>query len=132
QTLFAFTTEGLKVTTDGGATWQALLGGLQISQLAVDPTNVNNLYFTFGEGIFRSQDGGRTTSRALETFGPGLVAVAVSQSPVVLVGSRKGISRSADGSLEFDASNRGFHEVLVQSIAVDPTDPSIVFAAAPG
>jgi photosystem II stability/assembly factor-like uncharacterized protein len=132
--LFALTTNGLYVTTDRGATWRRLATGLQnVSHLAIDSTDSNRLYVTSVNEAFSSSDGGETvTPISGVNFGAVLLkGIVASRSSVVLVGSDRGISRSEDAGRTWGAANRGIREVFVPSVAIDPTDPAVVFAAGP-
>lgn len=130
---FALTTAGLQVTEDGGASWRRLAPGLaDVSHLAIDPIDSNRLYVISGGSVFQSSDGGQTVTRVDGNFGRGVRGIVASGSAVVLVGSERGVSRSEDAGGDWGPANRGIRGVFVQSLAVDPTDPGVVFAAGSG
>ncbi len=65
STVYAATSEGVYKSTNGGDSWAAKLnglgtfGGLEVTNLIIDPSNVQTLYIsTWGDGIYRSTDGG--------------------------------------------------------------------------
>ncbi len=130
--LFALTTSGLQVTTDRGVSWRRL-GPVQqfLSHLAIDPTDSNRLYAISEGVVLRSSDGGETLMSVPDgNFGYAM-ALTVSAGGVVLVGSERGTHRSEDRGQSWIAANDGIRELVVSSIAIDPTDPAIVFAASP-
>ena len=134
RTVFAITAgNGLQVSTDGGQSWQRRAAETEISHLAVDPGAPDFLYLIVSDVVYQSSDGGQTRTPVLNgNFGQGVRGIAFSTFATVLVGSERGISRSADGGRVWFKANRGIRGVFVQSLAVDPTDPAIVFATAPG
>jgi photosystem II stability/assembly factor-like uncharacterized protein len=131
--LFALTNAGLQVTTNRGESWRRLAPGQQEpSHLAIDPNDSNRLYIVSGGVVFHSSDGGETMTPVHErNFGGNIRALAASESSVVLVGSDRGVSRSEDAGRLWEAANLGIREVFIQSVAIDPTDPAVVFAAGP-
>ncbi len=129
--LFALTTVGLQVTTNRGESWRRLARGTEnVTRLAIDPTDSNHLFMVSGTGaVLISSDGGASVTAVFSgDFGAGVRAIAALGSGLVLVGSDRGVLRSADSGLQWAAANRGIREVAVQSLAVDPTDPAVVFA----
>ena len=65
-------------------------------------------------------------------FGGSVATITASGPGVVLAGSARGVSRSEDAGRRWAAANRGIHEVSVRSLAIDPIDPEVVFAASHG
>ena len=130
-TLFAVTADnGLQVSTDGGLSWQRRAAGMDISLLAVDPGGASHLYLVALGAVLKSSDGGQTVTPVLNgNFGQGVRGIAFSTFATVLVGSEKGISRSEDSGATWRTTNVGIRGVFVESVAVDPTDPDVVFAA---
>lgn len=97
----------------------------------VDSSDGSHLYVVSGGVLFRSSDGGETASPvANDEFG-GLVQATTVASGVVFAGSRTGVYRSEDAGTSWGVANRGISEISVGSLAVDPADPSVVFAASP-
>jgi photosystem II stability/assembly factor-like uncharacterized protein len=129
--LLAATTAGLQVTTDRGESWRRIGSWQQNAwHLAIDPTDSNHLYFISGDVVFHSSDGGETVTPVSDgNFGGGLRAIVASGSLVVLVGSDRGVSRSENAGRLWGAANRGIREIFVHSLAIDPMDPAVVFAA---
>src|SRR5205823_2213728 len=113
---------GVWKTTDGGATWRPLTDGTPISSvgaLAVAPSNPDIIYvgtgeaaprgdMTYGDGVYKSVDGGRTWSHAglRDTRQIGALIVDPKNPDIVLVAalghafgpnSERGVFRTADG-----------------------------------
>jgi photosystem II stability/assembly factor-like uncharacterized protein len=132
--LFALTTVGLQATTNRGESWRRLARGTEsVTHLAIDPTDSRRLYMVSGSGaVLLSSDGGESVTPVLGVdFGEGARAIAAVGSASVLAGSDRGVSRTDDAGLQWSAANRGIQEVPVKAVAVDPTDPTVVFAAGP-
>jgi len=145
---------GVWKTTDGGATWLPLTDGTPISSvgaLAIAPSNPNVIYvgtgeaaprgdITYGDGVYKSVDGGRTWSHiGLEdTRQIGAVIVDPNNADIVLVAAfghafgpnaERGVFRTADGG-------RSWTKVLYRDartgaidVCFDPHDARIVYAA---
>ena len=145
---------GVWKTTDGGATWLPLTDGTPISSvgaLAIAPSNPNVIYvgtgeaaprgdITYGDGVYKSVDGGRTWSYiGLEdTRQIGAVIVDPNNADIVLVAAfghafgpnaERGVFRTADGG-------RSWTKVLYRDartgaidVCFDPHDARIVYAA---
>jgi len=98
------------------------------------------VYFmgTAGGGAWRTRDGGRTWRNVTDgerLTGIGAVAVAPRRPGLVLVGAagqgeRNGLYRSTDGGSSFALV--GLDGQAVASIALDPANPALALAAAPG
>ncbi len=131
--LLALTSNGLQVTANQGASWRRLAPGLpDVSQVAIDPGDPSVLYLISGGVVFRSSDGGETvTPISPATLGRNVVAVTASGSGSFLAGSERGLYRSKDAGRAWEIANLGIREVFVHSLAVDSTDPAVVFAAGP-
>jgi photosystem II stability/assembly factor-like uncharacterized protein len=137
---------GVLRSLDGGVTWFPASQGMletSVTAVAVDPTNAAVSYASTGskEGLFKSNDGGRSW-----TFtGTGLkqpvvsLAVAPSDPSVIYAGAgnfdwygyyaQVGVYRSTDGGASWLPVNIGIDDVQVDALAVDPTDPNVVYAA---
>ncbi|HKF42808.1 MAG TPA: hypothetical protein VKG01_06900, partial [Thermoanaerobaculia bacterium] len=136
-TLFALTQSGLARTTDAGDSWKDLASWLaQIRRLAIDPTDSRILYVLSGAGldasVYRSSNGGESLTKVPGAFQTGARAIVLAGSSAVLVGSERGVSRSEDGGNEWLSANEGIRQAVVGSLAIDPSDASVVFAAAGG
>lgn len=123
-------------TQDGGETWQhGYTGGSDVSDVAVDPLNSQNLYIADGLKLVRSLDYGETFERIDAVEDAQCIATAVQTSTVVYVGTgfQKGIYKSPDGGTTWAQKNQGLPLVSgdpcpILSLAVDPNDPETVWA----
>ncbi len=126
-------TAGLHVTTNRGESWRRLWAKQELSLLAIDPADSDRLYMLSDGVVFVSSDGGETvTPLSGGAFGGSVATITASGPGVVLAGSARGVSRSEDAGRRWAAANRGIHEVSVRSLAIDPIDPEVVFAASHG
>lgn len=119
---------------DGGASWSAVrprgLPTLDVHGFAVDPSNPNRLYAALaGEGLFRSDDGGRSFRIVSREVGPAVMALAVTARGHILAGDmRQGLLLSRDQA-------RTWRRVLdegVMGVALSPGDPDRAIATASG
>jgi len=83
------------------------------------------------QGIFRSQDGGRTWKRIDEGYdGNSLLSIAISphDPKVLFLGTEgRGILRSDDGGVTWSYKNKGLLSAWVTSLALDPLYPNIIY-----
>jgi uncharacterized repeat protein (TIGR01451 family) len=126
-------------STDSGANWSASASGLNastVNDFAVAPTAPNTVYAASNLGVYRSTDGGTNwqlggqvrTSTA--PFFTRAVAVDPTNSAIVYAGTSggSGVYKSTDGGLLFDTKGSGLIIPLVNSLAINPTTPTTVFA----
>jgi uncharacterized protein (TIGR03437 family) len=118
----------------------AVLGGLNIRGIAVDPTNGQNLYvITELGGVYQLV---RSTNKG-NTFLPGqqttiqMAAVAVDPTSAqrIFLGTNAGVYRSTNSGANFAPVNSGLPDsgaVLVLSIAIDPRNGAIYIATSSG
>ena len=123
-------------STDGGASFSQVNGSTFCNAqcfyniaIAVDPTNVNNVYLG-GTGNFtftRSLDGGTTftASQANLHTDSHVIAVAPSLPTTVYFGSDGGIYKSTNSGVTWASlNNTTFRATQFMSVAVHPTDPN--------
>ncbi|MBI1745420.1 MAG: hypothetical protein HYR55_02400 [Acidobacteria bacterium] len=116
---------GVFKTTDGGDTWRPIgLEGLFIISLAIHPVETDTLYIG-GRGVRRSTDGGQTW----ELRGSAEASVSPlfldPTEPDTLYGWGGVTLKSTDGGRTWQPIS-----ALSGTVAVDPTDPRIIFLAA--
>src|SRR5262249_43235488 len=142
--------DGIYKATDGGSRWSPINTGLptpaQFHTLAIDPQNGETVFAgvsgAYGNNnppasIYRTTDGGAhwtpLTNGLLATLRPSQIVVAPSNSSIVYASatssgsapfSAAGVYKSVDGG---DHWSQVFQQ-NVYAIAVDPTDPNIVYA----
>ena len=137
NTLYAGTgSHGAFKSTDGGVSWNSINTGLtgssvDVSVLAIDPTNGLNVYAVVGGGVFKSTDGGDSWT----AINSGITNVVVSSLAIdpknsrnVYVGSSGGgVFKSTNGGTSWSAINSGVTSLNITSVAIDPTDSQNVY-----
>ena len=135
---------GVFVSSDRGASWGPRSNGLPrltVFALALDPTNPSNLFAGgFGAGVFRSTDmganweeinDGLTTDRVIT------LAIDPATPSTLYVGTQGGMFKSTDMGNNWMEINSGltievapdvFEVQSVRSLAIDPTNTSIIYA----
>ncbi len=133
---------GIYKSTDGGAHWVAINNGLPANQgatgalplvigFALDPAHSTTLYAgTFGNGLYRSTDGGSNWS----SVGTGMrsasvTALAFEPSTLLAATLGAGVYQSADGGGTWTPSNANLDVGIVNSLLSDPASPATVYAA---
>jgi photosystem II stability/assembly factor-like uncharacterized protein len=142
---------GLVTTIDGGITWKqshADLQDRQVYDIVMPVSRPDVLYVATDDGLFESPDAGLTWTRlggptegrrantiALcpETFASGKIGAPLTRASedetMLCVGLQHGAAyRSADGGRSWVALNKGLGSMTVLSLAVDPQDPSVLWA----
>ncbi|MEZ4388127.1 MAG: glycosyl hydrolase [Candidatus Krumholzibacteriia bacterium] len=145
---------GVWKTVNAGTTWQSLFdgqGSYSIGCLALDPGNPNTLYVGtgenvggrhvgYGDGVYRSRDGGRTWEnlglRASEHIGrilvhpdrPQTVYVAA-QGPLWSGGGERGLFMTDDGGVTWQKVLGGGEYTGVNDVVMQPGDPQVLLAS---
>jgi hypothetical protein len=139
---------GLETTTDGGITWKqsrAELRNRQVYDIVISVSSPDVMYVATDGGLFQSVDagstwaqlGGPTKGRRVNTIAlyPGAIAsgetaaVASRETIVLYAGLQHGAAyRSVDGGRDWVVLKKGLGSVTVLSLAVDPQNPSILWA----
>lgn len=131
----------LFVSTDGGSSWTRLahLGSgndYVLDQISFDPQDTNNIYVAAwsvedndGGDLFRSHDGGNSWQTLEAMHGKSLraLALAASNSKILVAGGLHGVYRSNDGGETWKSISPP--EIKnVESVAVDPINPDVIYA----
>lgn len=100
--------------------------------LLVAPTDPRALVLGTHEGLFRSADGGRTWTKA-ELDGRDAMNLARPSTDVVWAAGHLVLAKSSDGGATWeDVRPSGLPSLDVHGFAIDPRDPSTVYAAIAG
>ncbi|HEV8019531.1 MAG TPA: hypothetical protein VGP32_13335 [Steroidobacteraceae bacterium] len=145
---------GVWKTTDGGATWLPLTDGTPISSvgaIAVARSNPNIIYvgtgeaaprgdMTYGDGVYKSLDGGKTWSHVglEDTRQIGALIVDPNNPDIVLVAAfghafapntERGVFRTTDGGKTWTRVLYKDNYTGAIDVSFDPHNSSIVYAA---
>jgi photosystem II stability/assembly factor-like uncharacterized protein len=145
---------GVWKTTDGGATWLPLTDGTPLSSvgaIAIAPSDRNIIYvgtgeaaprgdMTYGDGVYKSLDGGKTWSNVglKDTRQIGALIVDPHNPDIVLVAAfghafgsnpERGVFRSADGGKSWKKVLYKDDNTGAIDVSFDPHDSRIVYAS---
>jgi len=145
---------GVWKTTDGGAIWEPLTDATAISSvgaLAVAPSDHKVIYvgtgeaaprgdMTYGDGVYRSVDGGKTWSHIglADSRQIGALAVDPRNADTVLVAAfghafgpnkERGVYRTTDGGKSWTRVLYRDEETGAIDVSLDPNNPNIAYAA---
>lgn len=124
-------------STDGAATWQRIKPGLDrrglsVDEIIFDPRNTRTMYAgtwavaqgSEDQGVFKSEDGGEHWELLKRTKGLSILAVAIapSDSNLLIAGSKSGAYRSTDAGDSWQRITPEDNIELrnVNSVAIDP------------
>jgi photosystem II stability/assembly factor-like uncharacterized protein len=155
-TVYAATGGGVFKTADGGASWSAASSGLpmiapsHVAVLAVDPQNPGTIYAGtndggtsngtghFGDGVFKSTDGGASWSASnsgLTLTSVNALVIAPQNSSTLyaaLAGATGEVFKSTDGGASWSTVSSGLMLTSVAALAVDPQNPGTLYAGGDG
>lgn len=122
---------GLYASNDGGGAWRRLASppvdaAWHALVLAVDPRNPAALLFA-GEGVARSDDGGRTWCQTRSGLHVDQDALAQAPDGSWYLGDDGGVSWSRDGGLTWAKRDAGLDVVEAYAVAVGPSRTPILF-----
>jgi photosystem II stability/assembly factor-like uncharacterized protein len=136
--LFASTATAFYLSEDGGATWTNILN-MPAWTMTVDRQAPSTVYATTRtQGVFRSLDAGHTW-QAINT---GITVLSMGRTAAVIVdptdrqtlyvGSEGGgVYNSSDGGDHWTAMNAGLDDLTVDGLAMDPSNPALLYAGGP-
>ncbi len=152
--LVASAAGGLWETTNNGTTWNCIFeneGTITIGDVAIDPSNTQNIWIgsgeannqrssLWGDGIYKSADGGKTwTNMGLkDSQHIGRVVVHPTDSQTVFVAAlgnlysaspERGLFKTSDGGETWKKVLFVNNDVGVVDVIVDPKNPDNVIAA---
>jgi photosystem II stability/assembly factor-like uncharacterized protein len=145
---------GVWKTINAGTTWESLFDGqasYSIGALTLDPRNshtvwvgtgenVGGRHVAYGDGIYRSDDGGKTwknmglkesrhISRIIVHPDNSDVIWVAAQGPLWNSGGERGLYMSIDGGESWERTLGDDEWVGVTDVVIDPRDPSVLYAA---
>src|SRR2546426_1244450 len=137
---------GVWKTTDGGLHFQPMtdnLSALTCGAVAVDPNNGSVVYVAtgelnysldsyFGDGIFKSTDGGNAwTKIATTSLGSYFSALVINpqNSNIIHAAGSNGVFKSTDAGTTWANTNGSSN---VNSLVMDPSNPNVLYLAAGG
>ncbi len=145
---------GVWKTGNAGTTWKSLFdgqGSYSIGAITLDPRNphtvwvgtgenVGGRHVGYGDGIYRSDDGGETwhnmglkesrhISRIIVHPDNSDVIWVAAQGPLWNSGGERGLYMSTDGGKSWEHKLGDNEWVGVTDLVIDPRDPSVLYAA---
>jgi len=145
---------GLWKTTNSGITWQPVFDeqrSYSIGAVAIDPTspniiwvgtgeNVSGRHVAWGDGVYRSRDGGRSwenmglpqsqhIGRILVDPRDGRVGFAAAEGPLWSAGGQRGLYKTEDGGVTWRAVLEIDENTGVTDVEFDPSNPDVLYAA---
>jgi photosystem II stability/assembly factor-like uncharacterized protein len=141
-------------TTNAGTTWEPIFddqGSYSIGCVTLDPNrpetvwigtgeNVGGRHVGYGDGVYKSLDGGRTWSNVglgqsehignivVDPRDSNVVYVAA-QGPLWSAGGDRGLFKSTDGGGTWNKILGGGEYTGVNEVVMDPRDPEVLYAA---
>ena len=136
------------ISDDHGNSWHGatVVGGHEFlnpgpaPRIFFQPGNGERVYLVSMEEVFRSDDAGDSWRRCERTDSwngsdsskAGLIIDPASPDQLLLGTRRSGVMRSTDGCETWAASNEGLTSLFVNTLAVDPNNPDVIYAATDG
>jgi len=143
-TVWAGYDAGVFKSSDGGATWSGDVPGLPLdgfAALAIDPANPATVYAGSGydgtSGMFKTSDGGATWT-AIDSGLPvdfSVAALAIDPAmPATVYTSLRGggVFKTTDGGVSWTAIDASLAGLDVYALAIDATNPRVLFAGTVG
>ncbi|HEY2932877.1 MAG TPA: hypothetical protein VGK99_14130 [Acidobacteriota bacterium] len=134
STLYAGTDNGIFKSTDGGESWVSLALPVKerfVTALVIDTQNPSTLYCAAVSVVFKTTDGGSSwtvVDRGLPVFALALAPGTQDSSTIYRGTWGSGVFKSADGGANWSAVNSGINATSITAVAVDPQNPSTVYA----
>jgi photosystem II stability/assembly factor-like uncharacterized protein len=117
-------------SSNGGATWTSTDLKEPLSAVAIDPAHPSLVYAGGSSLGFRSPDGGLNWTRF--TGIGGTVKDFLFGTGRVLAGTSAGVFKSVNNGHSWSASHQNLCAMNVETVAVSPSSPQVVYAALPG
>lgn len=146
---------GIWKTTNSGVTFTPIFEkqpSYSIGEITLDPSNpeivwvgtgenVSGRHVGWGDGVYRSRDGGRSwqrmglvnsqhIGRILVDPRDGNTVLVAAEGPLWSAGGERGVYRSTDGGATWTAALQIDEHTGITDLEFDPSNPDIVYAAA--
>ena len=121
--------KGIFRSTDEGSSWERI--NPRNGALALDPVDADTAYLEIDDDLFRTTDGGATWTLVRKSppdFDLLIVAVDPSDPNTIYIAGAGGVLKSTNRGANWVGSG-GQRPVNVRSIAIDPTDSRLLYAA---
>lgn len=124
-------------STDGGQSWRSVKAGMiddsDIFAIDIDPRNPNHIIASACSGIYDSKNSGENWRKIQGIPSQSRRTRAILQHPslsgVVFAGTTEGFWRSSNGGADGSWTLTTRRDLEINSIAVHPTNPQVVFIA---
>ena len=142
--IYAVTNDYIYKTRDGGLTWENLSRGMSHSRviaMAIDPVYPATVYAgTKGDAVYKSHDGGQRWRSMRTGLDDATITSVVNQflfdpadSRHIFVATTMGVFETKNGGEHWTKRMNGMKEVLmVVTLGMDPTRPSVLYAGTSG
>lgn len=142
--IYVATNDYIYKTRDGGQTWANLSQGMSHSRviaMAIDPAYPATVYAgTKGDAVYKSHDGGQRWTSIRSGLDDVTITSVVNQflfdpndAQHIFLATTMGVFETKNGGEQWTKKMEGMKEVLmVVTLAMDPTRPSILYAGTSG
>jgi photosystem II stability/assembly factor-like uncharacterized protein len=119
------------VGPDSGALIQVLAVSPSANATVYAAVAQNSPYGGLGSSIFRTDDGGQSW-RTLATKLPQISSLVLDpgSSSIAYIGTAAGIFKTTNGGIRWQSISNGLDSLDINSLAIDPLSPSILYAGA--
>ncbi|MDF0673797.1 MAG: hypothetical protein P0120_05580 [Nitrospira sp.] len=142
--MYVATNDYIYKTRDGGQTWTNLSKGMSYSRviaMAIDPVYPATVYAgTKGDAVYKSHDGGQRWTSMRSGLDDATITSVVNQflfdpadAQHIFLATTMGVFETKNGGEHWTKKMEGMKEVLmVVTLGMDPTRPSILYAGTSG
>ncbi|NGZ10681.1 MAG: hypothetical protein CV088_15060 [Nitrospira sp. LK70] len=142
--IYVVTNDYIYKTRDGGQTWTNLSKGMSYSRviaMAIDPVYPTTVYAgTKGDAVYKSHDGGQRWISMRSGLDDATITSVVNQflfdpadAQHIFLATTMGVFETKNGGEHWMKKMEGMKEVLmVVTLGMDPTRPSILYAGTSG
>ncbi len=128
DTVYAAGRDGVYKSIDGGKTWNNILSGPEVVEVALAPTNAKRVVAATVQGVYLSTDGGNNWELTLKRHSHS-VQISQTNPLVVYAGTNNGVYRSNDGGRNWLYLNNGIQFLDIGPLTIHPKDSDIVLIA---